>query len=57
MAKDLSGSDRRFKKCYIGNAVNGRGGYILWEDEEEVENVGSRSDNAGNGDSEGGDDR
>jgi hypothetical protein len=33
----------------------GRGPYdILWEDEEEVENVGSESDEAGNGNSESG---
>jgi hypothetical protein len=31
--------------------VNGRQD-ILWEDEEEVESVGSGSDDAGNGDSE-----
>jgi hypothetical protein len=45
---------RWFKKCFISNAVNGRENDILWEYEEEVENVGSGSDEAGNGDSEGG---
>jgi hypothetical protein len=42
---------RWFKKCFISNVVNGRENDILWEYEEEV---GSGSDEAGNGDSEGG---
>jgi hypothetical protein len=43
-----------FKKCCISNAMNGREDGILWEDEEEVENVGSESGEVGDGNSEGG---
>jgi hypothetical protein len=45
---------RRFKNFFISNAVVGREDDILWEDEEEVDSVGSGSDEAGNGDVEGG---
>jgi hypothetical protein len=43
-----------FKKCCISNAMDGRKDGILWEDEKKVENVGSESDEVGNGDIEGG---
>jgi hypothetical protein len=37
-----------FKKCCISYAVDGREDDTLWEDEEDVENVGSESEEAGN---------
>jgi hypothetical protein len=45
-----------FIKCCIYNAMDGREDDILWEDEEEVEDVGSENDEVGNNDS-GGDEK
>jgi hypothetical protein len=45
---------RELKKCCVSNEMDGREDDILWEYEEEVENIGSESDVVGNGDSEGG---
>jgi hypothetical protein len=41
-----------FKECCMSNAVDGREDDILWEDEEEIGNIGSESDDVGNGNSE-----
>jgi hypothetical protein len=42
-----------FKQCCISDVMDGSEDDILWEDEEEVENVGSEIDEVGNGNSEG----
>jgi hypothetical protein len=43
-----------FKKCCISDAMDGKEDDILWEDEEEVETVGSENDDDRSGESEGG---